>query len=123
MTAQEIIKRVESACVRLDDAVGKTIAKVDENVEHKRTLALAFTDGTYTRLSVEYKSVDSGDLCASDDPLVLPWDRHEALRLGVITVAEFDVMSTEHEREAAAERERNERAELARLKAKYEGAA
>lgn len=104
---------------RLSDCVGKTIAGVDDVDDEN--FVIAFSDQSWTTVSIERaKYPESWDRIVSEK--TAPIDaRFQLMRLGLMTEGEAEALRREEREKLDQKRLALELAELARLKAKFEG--
>lgn len=96
------------------DLIGKTISGSSGVYGH--TVGLGFTDGTYF-----YAKAVEGSICDDGPDLDMQYEQpeaSEALQMGIIDQAEYDRCLAKQ----VEDREKYERAELDRLRAKFERA-
>lgn len=95
---------------------GKTIVKAHEDFEE---LWLSFSDGTFAVLAIERGYYDDVSLKLRTEPPRLLENTQAVLAIGLATVDQLKALDEERQNASRAEIERREKAELARLAAKY----
>ena len=105
--------------VKLDEAIGKTL-KAFAFEGYGCQMVLVFDDGTFTTLEAQRDR--DGDSTIDQSTLdVLSFNRTALVNAGVGTDQELHAMATERDRQWREQREAHDRAELARLQAKFGG--
>ena len=97
----------------LSDLEGKTIAKA-VSVDMDESIVLIFTDKTCAYFDVDFFG-DSHDMVLADD--AKDYLKRDA---GIISNEEYEGIQTQQKAKREKQAEQQERAELARLKEKYE---
>jgi hypothetical protein len=100
----------------LSALAGKTVARATF-IDGYDKLAVVFTDGTFLYVDIEF-SYEDGELAIDGDV-----DFDDRQKMGIATEAEIEADRIARERRAAkdaATRERREREEFERLKAKFD---
>lgn len=108
-------KALEAKWVCFTDAVGKTIAKATNKYED---IYVAYTDGTFTAIGA---TGDDDDAYIDDRRNAYAFDTDALHEIGLIHDDIYQPWKREADEISRKMHESNDRATLARLKAKYEG--
>lgn len=104
--------------LKLEDAVGKTVARVADTEEFdcRSIIALFFTDDSYICISSENSYADYPDTVVYEDAL----SDTDELAFGLISKEEYAERKRVENEKMRAHTERYERRQLEELKRKYE---
>lgn len=100
-----------------DEVVGKTISHFHEDCEDQ--IWLGFTDQTFVIFGIERGYYDSAYLRLITQAPTLLENSQAVLTLGISTSEELRKLAVEKQEANRVEKERREKAELARLQSKY----
>lgn len=108
--------------ILIADSIGKTIAKVVNNGSHPAAIVVAFTDETFSVISIEF-GYENGDEELQDDDEFTEQCLSDASRIALGWSTEKDLAFERRERHEASVRSLKEskRREYLRLKAEFEG--
>ena len=105
--------------VTLDQAIGRTLQGIEASITCSQ-MVLVFTDGTFTTLGVD-RGYNYGDGMLEGQELKLHhFGDKELIRLGVTTGEELNAIRNAREAAYRLQQEARDRAELVRLKRKFE---
>ena len=107
-------KALEAKWITFDAAVGKTIAKVDNDYD---VIYVVYTDGTFTAITAQG---DEDDATIEDVDRAWKFDAPTLHKVGLLSDDVFRAWDDEQKAEAAASEEAYRRRQYEELKARFE---